>query len=116
MAPRLSKHRHNISKQLIVAGMYSNKDIAISTHCTERTIERHRRNLRVFGSTHGLQNEGGGEPVLTKPMMAALVRRLFEKPDLYLDEMAWFLWDEFHVSVSESTISRALRRAGWSKR
>jgi Winged helix-turn helix len=49
-------------------------------------------------------------------MVAALIGHLLEKPDLYLDEMAWFLWDEFSVTVSPSTISRALHRARWSKK
>jgi hypothetical protein len=43
-------------------------------------------------------------------MIAAFIRHLYEKPDPYLDEMAWFIWDEFHVVVSTSTLSRALRR------
>jgi hypothetical protein len=64
----------------------------------------------------GLPNKGGRNPTLTKPMVAALVEHLLEKPELYLDEMAWFFWDEFGVIVSTSTISRALHRAGWSKK
>ena len=116
MAPRLSKQQHNPTGELIRAGIYSDNDIAIATHCTKRTIRRHRRNLRVFGSTFGLPNSGGRDPVLTKPMVAALIEHLLEKPDLYLDEMAWFLWDEFSVAVAPSTISRALHRARWSKK
>ena len=96
--------------------MYSNEDIAAAVHCDVRSIQRHRRNLRVFGSISGMSNLGGRNPKLTKPMVAALIRYLFEKPDLYLDEMAWFLWDEFQVSVSASSISRALKYAGWSKK
>ena len=116
MPPRLSKYQRNLSRELILSGIHSNADIAVATHCTARTIQRHRRNLRVFGSISGLPNPGGCDPILTKPMIAALIRHLFEKPDLYLDEMAWFIWDEFRVAVSTSTISRALHHAGWSKK
>jgi len=41
---------------------------------------------------------------------------LLAKPDQYLDEMAVILWDEFEAWVSESTISRSLRAAGWSRK
>jgi len=41
---------------------------------------------------------------------------LLEMPDQYLDEMALFLWDEFEVRVTNSTISRTLRSIGWSRK
>jgi hypothetical protein len=41
-------------------------------------------------------------------MLAALCDYLLEKPRLYRDEMAVFLYDEFDVLVLVSSISRAL--------
>jgi hypothetical protein len=41
-------------------------------------------------------------------MLEALCDHLLEKPGLYLDEMALFLWDEFGTSVTVSSIRRAL--------
>jgi transposase len=116
MPSKLSKSQRSLSRELILSGMYSNREIAAAVRCDVRSVQRHCRNLRVFGSISGLPNPGGRNPKLTKPMIAALIRHLFEKPDLYLDEMAWFLWDEFQVSVSASTISKALHYAGWSKK
>jgi transposase len=49
-------------------------------------------------------------------MLDALREHLLEKPDQYLDEMAVFLWDEFEVPVTTSTISRALKSIRWSKK
>lgn len=49
-------------------------------------------------------------------MLDALRDRLQERPDLYLNEMVEFLWEEFHVNVSTFTVSRALRSIGWSKK
>lgn len=49
-------------------------------------------------------------------MLDALRERLIEKPDQYLDEMAVFLWDEFEVLVTTSTISRTLKTIEWSKK
>jgi len=49
-------------------------------------------------------------------MLKALREHLLEKPELYLDEMVVFLWDEFEVLVTTATISRALASIGWSKK
>ena len=48
-------------------------------------------------------------------MFDTLREYLLEEPHLYLDEMAIFLWDEFEVLVTKSSISRALSSIGWSK-
>jgi transposase len=49
-------------------------------------------------------------------MLDALREHLLEKPGLYQEEMAIFLWDEFRVLVSISSISRTLKSIGWSKK
>lgn len=49
-------------------------------------------------------------------MLEALCDRLLEKPGLYLDEMAIFLWDDFRMLVTTSCIRRALAFKGWSKK
>jgi hypothetical protein len=49
-------------------------------------------------------------------MLEALCDHLLEKPNLYLDEMAIFLWDEFDVQATKSSTSRALASKGWSKK
>jgi hypothetical protein len=41
-------------------------------------------------------------------MLDALRERLLEKPGLYQDEMAVFLYDEFSVLITTSSIHRAL--------
>jgi hypothetical protein len=48
-------------------------------------------------------------------MLEALCDHLLEKPDLYLDEMAEILYDQFDVYSSTYIISRALRSHGWTK-
>jgi hypothetical protein len=49
-------------------------------------------------------------------MLEALCDHLLEKPGLYQEEMAVFLWDEFEVQVSTFSISRALKDIDWSKK
>jgi hypothetical protein len=49
-------------------------------------------------------------------MIQVLCDHLLEKPHLYFDEMADFLWDEFGVLVTASSIRRALKYENWSKK
>jgi hypothetical protein len=49
-------------------------------------------------------------------MIDVLCDYLSEKPGLYLDKIAVFLWDEFRTMVITSSIRRALVAKGWSKK
>ena len=49
-------------------------------------------------------------------MLDALCERLLEKHGLYRDEMAVFLYDEFGILVTVSSISRALALIKRTKR
>lgn len=49
-------------------------------------------------------------------MLEALCDHLLEKPNIYLDEMAIFLWEEFAIQATKLSISRALASKGWSKK
>jgi transposase len=49
-------------------------------------------------------------------MLEALLNLLRDNSTLHLDEMAIFVWDTFDELLSPSTISRSLKRAGWSKK
>lgn len=49
-------------------------------------------------------------------MLSALCDRLTNKPNMYKDEMVVFLWDEFATLVTTSSIGRASRSAGWTKK
>ena len=42
--------------------------------------------------------------------------QILEKPELYPEEMAVSLWDEFDVIVLPSSIIRTLRLIKWSKK
>src|SRR2546429_8662725 len=58
-------------------------------------------------------SNGVGRPrSVTPPMLDALCEHLLEKPNLYQDEMAIFLWDEFEVLVTTLSIGRALASIG----
>ena len=116
MAPRLSSSQRTLIDNMIEADRFSNNQIAAAAHTTDRAIRRIRRNIRVFGQMSAPINKPGMPAILRPQMVEALLDHLNEKPELYLEEMAWFIWDEFKEVVSTSTISRALAKAGWSKK
>ena len=107
---RTSQPRRSVSKPLKTDRM---ADVA---DCSPRSVNAIRSNLRCFGTTRAPFN-GGGRPRSTTPsMLNALREYLLEMSDLYLDEMAVFLWDGFEVLATKSSISRALSSIGWLKK
>lgn len=90
--------------------------MAEAAECSEQTIKNIRRNLRLFGSVHAPKNRIGRRRSVTPLMLEALCDHLLEKPTLYLDEMTIFLWDEFQILATTSSIRRALLSKGWSRK
>ncbi len=84
--------------------------------CSDRSVRTICSNLRYFGSTKAPSNGVGWPRSVTSPMLDALCEHLLEKPNLYQDEMAIYLWDEFEVLVTTFSIGRALASIGWTKK
>ena len=59
-------------------------------------------------------NPGGIERIISNQYEEILLLYLEERPQAHLDEIAWFMFDEFDVATDESTVWRALKRLGWS--
>ncbi|KAK1837704.1 hypothetical protein CCHR01_19672 [Colletotrichum chrysophilum] len=116
MAPNLAASQHELIRDMLISGKFTDVSIARTAGCTPRTIYNIRANLECFGHTKAPSNGVGRRRSVTPPMLAALCERLIEKPDLYRDEMVIFLSDEFDTLVTASSISRALASAGWSKK
>lgn len=70
----------------------------------------------MSGSVKAPPIKGGRPRSITPVMLKALCDHLIEKPALYLDGMVVFLWDEFALQATKSSISRALKSEGWSKK
>jgi transposase len=116
MAPRLSAFQRNLIASMIESGRFSNNEIADTAGTTDRSIRTIRRNIRVFGQASAPANNPGRPATLRIEMVETLIGYLHDKPNLSLQEMVWFIWDQFQVDISKSTISRALDKAGWSKK
>jgi hypothetical protein len=116
MAPHLAVSQHIIIRDMIQNGLLRITDIAKVTSCSTRVVMRIRSNLCCFSTTSAPAKHGGCCQLIISSMLEALCEYLLKKPTLYLDEMVLFLWDQFQVFVTTSTISRALSSAQWSKK
>lgn len=101
---------------MIESQSLTSTQMAEEAKCSKVTIINIRRNLRQFGSVYATPTRIGRKPTVTPLMIDALCDHLSEKPGLYLDEMAIFLWDEFRLMITTSSIRRALVAKGWSKK
>jgi transposase len=115
MAPNLALSQHEQIRDMIIS-KFTNATIARTVRCSTRSVQTIRSNLRCFGTTKAPPNRAGRRRTITPPMLSALLEQLIQKPELYQDEMAIFLYDEFKAVLTTSTISRALASVGWSKK
>lgn len=104
-------------RKVIVHMTLSQKKLTISqmakvAKCSERSVTNIRRNMRVFGDSRSPTVPAGQPSIITPVMLDALCDHLAEKPGLYVEEMALFLWDEFKVLPSPLSVKRALTRVG----
>lgn len=58
----------------------------------------------------------GRNRLISDLLQEELLIYLDQRPMAYLNEMAWFLYNEFEVTIDESTIWRCLQRLGWSRK
>jgi hypothetical protein len=58
----------------------------------------------------------GRTPKITNAIGQALETLLLDRPSSYVDEMVWFVWDEFEVVVSEVTMRRWMRKKKYTKK
>jgi hypothetical protein len=115
MAPNLALSQHEQIRDMIIS-KFANATIARTVRCSTRSVQTIRSNLRCFGTTKAPPNVAGRRRTITPPMLSVLLEQLTQKPELYQDELAIFLYDKFEAAVTTSTISRALASAGWSKK
>jgi transposase len=116
MAPNLAASTLELIHDIISSSELTAAQMAEAAGCSERMITRLRSNLRLFGSVKAPPNKGGRPRSLLPYMVQTLCDYLLEKPHLYLDEMAVYLWDEFETQVTTYSIRCALKYAGWLKK
>ncbi|KAK5800950.1 hypothetical protein VI817_003162 [Penicillium citrinum] len=108
-------------RKMIVHMLRSKKSLTTSqmaklAKCSERSITNIRKKLRLFNYPNSPTIPPGPSPIINPVMLDALCEYLAQIPGLYTDEMAKFLWNEFNILPSTSSIQHALLRAGWTKK
>jgi len=84
---------------------------------SKQTVARIRSYLRAFNQAYPpLFNLRGRPRVLTPAQESFIVDYLHDRPSAYLSEVQWVLQDEFEVIVELHTLSRAIRRQGWTRK
>jgi transposase len=116
MAPCLVQLQRVQLHDMIQFASLPDKDIAQIDNCSTRTVTRVRANMRHFGSPYAPKNFGSRRSCILPYVLDALLERLITKPNLYLDEMAEFILDEFELSISVDSIRRSLRACNWLKK
>jgi transposase len=115
MAPNLGKSQHNIIN-IMIPSKAKATEIATAARCDPRSVRTIREKIRVLGTANAPRNRPGRKRSITPCMLDALCEHLLEKPRLYQSEIIVFLWDEFEVLVTASSIGRALASKGWTKK
>ena len=90
-------------------------EIADIAGCAARAVRRIRSNLLRFGTTTA-PNGAGRPKTVAPPMLTALYDQLSLNPCMRLEDMVTFLRNEFDADVTLFNISRALKKAKWSKK
>jgi transposase len=116
MAPRLAPSQLVMIRDMINSRSLTTLEIAEAASYSKRSIITISNNLRMFSDVRAPLIAGDRPRMITLLMLETLCEHLLEKPDLYLDEIAEFLYNEFELLVSTYTISRTLQLQGWTKR
>lgn len=95
----------------------SPSDIA-QEHCVDvRSVRRWRLNWQLFGIPRPPRHCKMGRPRLCTPAQEeSLLQHINEDPTIYLDEMAWYLFNCFGVKLGISTVFDILARHGWNRK
>jgi hypothetical protein len=94
---------------MIRSASLSDKDIANVVNCSTRTVRSARANHLIFGNVSAPNNVRGRRPSIPSHVLNALLDHLLTKPDLYLDEMADFVWDQYELVISVASVRRSLK-------
>jgi hypothetical protein len=107
MVPCLVDSQHQLIRDIILSELLRKVETANVAGRSDWTIRITSSNVRPFGKMKVPADGAGQQRLATQPMLAALCDRLIEKPRLYRDDMVVFLYDEFPILVSLTSISRA---------
>ena len=116
MPPPLSEPCKARISQHIFDGL-SNSTIMKEEHVSDFTVKKIRRNIQKYGSHTAPDRRSLREQRRIQPHMAAGLRDYLEaRPRASLDEMIHYLHDDWDIVCDRSTVSRALKCYGISRK
>jgi transposase len=116
MPIKLTQHLRDLIVTEFALG-HTNAAIASKHGISTSQVWKMRRNYTYYGDTQApCISRRGRPPLLTKSQEDALLQYLNNRPDAYLDEMCWFIFDEFNIIIAESTLSQVLARRRWTRK
>ncbi|CAI0652875.1 unnamed protein product [Colletotrichum noveboracense] len=122
MAPKLSKTQR-VELQSIIVDKLQGKEVITDIEiaqavvpCTTRTIRTARANILRHGTINPPRKAMGRPRVMTENMWLALKNQLERNPCMSQQDMANFLFRQYQVKLSRSTIGRAVKKAGLTKK
>jgi transposase len=101
---------------MIRSKKFTMQQIADAAKCSRRSVSNIHRKLQKFGSARPCLVHAGRPPTFTPLMLDALCEHLAQQPGSYIDDMVTFLWKEFNILPSHSSIQQALSKRGWTKK
>ncbi len=104
--------------QLLLESHWRPDAVAKDAHCSVSTGYRWERNLAIYGDTVIPREKyhQGRYSSLSPAALEALIEYQRRNPWLYQPELARFLKEEWDIEVHRSTIGRALKKAGISRK
>lgn len=117
----------------LILADHTPQDIANSLGVPLRTVRYWRINVDRYGTVNPPAPASGRPRTLTRhheevgantistsvtllTCLQALLEYLYASPDVYYDEMLWFLYDEFGIITSERAVRRIFKRRRWSRK
>lgn len=80
------------------------------------TVYRFQKNLSRYGGICAPRRTLGRPSIIIKAAGDSLIEYLERYPWTEQKEMVWFLWEEWGIHVHISTISRFIKKRGWSQK
>lgn len=133
MRPALQPHDTLLLKDLVLNQKATTTAIAKQFNASIVVARRWKRNLKVFGEPYPPALRKRGRPSLLTAEQDEVSRKLHvfvevphvddaaqvlllyleDRPTAYLDEVAYFLFDRFGVTITESAIGKHLKSLNW---
>lgn len=116
MPPRLSDLQVNRITNRLTEGDPP-KLISETENINLATVYRLKRNIQTFATPYPDSMFHLGRPKkMTREIEEALLEYLLGRLDVILEEQQYWLWDIFGITIHISSISRFLKREGWTSK